>query len=79
MVRMWFGEIPCCCSLTLLIGPARVLLNCVLQTIFFEPCTCPAAKVTKGNSNDIINKTSQCSSFCRPVDAAPDTLSQDFA
>ena len=40
MARTWFGEIPSCCSLTLLLGPAWVLLKCVLQTIFSGPvCT----------------------------------------
>ena len=34
MACTWFGEIPSCCSLTLLLGPAWVLLNYVLQTIF---------------------------------------------
>ena len=33
LARTWFGETPSCCSLTLLLGPAWVLLN-VLQTIF---------------------------------------------
>ena len=37
MARTWFGEIPFCCSLTLLFGPARVLLEYVLQTIFSGP------------------------------------------
>ena len=37
MARMWFGEIPSSYSLTLLIGPAPVLLNYVLQTIFLGP------------------------------------------
>ena len=30
----WFGEVPSCCSLSLLLGPTWVLLKCVLQTIF---------------------------------------------
>ena len=34
MARTWFGEIPSCCPLTVLLGPAWVLLKCVLQTIF---------------------------------------------
>ena len=37
MARTWFGEIPFCCSLTLLLGPAWVLLKYVLQTIFSGP------------------------------------------
>jgi len=38
--RMWFGEIPSCCSLTFLLGPACawVLLQyVVLQAIFSGP------------------------------------------
>ena len=31
----WFGEVPSCCSLTLLLGPALVLLKYVLQPIFW--------------------------------------------
>ena len=34
---MWFGEIPSCCSSTVLLGPAWVLLNYNLQTIFSGP------------------------------------------
>ena len=34
MACTWFGEIPSCCSLTFLLGPAWVLLTYVLQTIF---------------------------------------------
>ena len=34
MARTWFDEIPSCCSLTLLLGPAWVLLKYALQTIF---------------------------------------------
>ena len=34
MARTGLGEIPSCCSLTVLIGSAWVLLNYVLQTIF---------------------------------------------
>ena len=37
MACTWFGEIPSCCSLTLLLGPAWVLLKYVLQTIFSGP------------------------------------------
>ena len=37
MAGMWFGEIPSCCFLTVLLGPAWVLLNYVLQTIFSGP------------------------------------------
>ena len=37
MARTWFGEIPYCCSLTVLLGPAWVLLKYVLQTIFSGP------------------------------------------
>ena len=37
MARTWFGEIPSCCSLTLLLGSAWVLLKYVLQTIFSGP------------------------------------------
>ena len=34
MACTWFGEVPSCCSLSLLLGPAWVLLKYVLQTIF---------------------------------------------
>ena len=34
MARTWFGEIPSCCSLTLLPGPAWIPFKYVLQTIF---------------------------------------------
>ena len=37
MACTWFGEIPSCCSLTALPGPAWVQLNYVLQTIFSGP------------------------------------------
>ena len=37
MACTWFGEIPSCCSLTLLLGPACFLLKYVLQTIFSGP------------------------------------------
>ena len=37
MACKWFGEIPSCCSLTLLLGPAWVLLKYFLQTIFLGP------------------------------------------
>ena len=37
MACTWFGEVPSCCSLTLLLFPAWVLLNYVLQTIFSGP------------------------------------------
>ena len=37
MACTWFGEIPPCSSLTLLLGSAWVLLKCVLQTIFSGP------------------------------------------
>ena len=37
MACTWFGEIPSSCSLTLLLGPAWVLLNYVLLTIFLGP------------------------------------------
>ena len=37
MAYTWFGEVPSCCSLTLLLGPAWVLLKYVLQTIFSGP------------------------------------------
>ena len=37
MASTWFGEIPSCCSLTVLLGAAWVLLTCVLQAIFFGP------------------------------------------
>ena len=33
----WLGEIPSCCSSTLLLGPAWVLLKYVLQAIFSGP------------------------------------------
>ena len=33
MACTWFGEVTSCSSLTLLLGPAWVLLNYVLQTI----------------------------------------------
>ena len=36
MARTWFGEIPSCCSLTVLLGPAWVLLRYALQTIVYE-------------------------------------------
>ena len=40
IARTWFGDVPSCCSLTLLLGPAWVLLKYVLQTIFSGPvCT----------------------------------------
>ena len=44
MACMWFGEIPSCCSLTLLLGPACFLLKYVLQTIFSGPVLSLAAK-----------------------------------
>ena len=37
MACSWFGEVPSGCSLTLLLGPAWVLLRYVLQTIFSGP------------------------------------------
>ena len=37
MACTWFGEIPSCCSLTVLLGPAWVLLKYVLITIFSGP------------------------------------------
>ena len=37
MACKWFGEIPSCCSLTLLLGPAWVLLKYFFQTIFLGP------------------------------------------
>ena len=37
MARTWFGKVCSCCSLTLLIGPAWVLLKYVLKTIFSGP------------------------------------------
>ena len=37
MARTWFSEIPSSCSLTLLLGPAWVLLKYVLQAIFSGP------------------------------------------
>ena len=37
MAFSWFGEVPSSCSLTFLLGPACVLLNYVLQTIFSGP------------------------------------------
>ena len=37
MACTWFREVPSCCSLTLLLGPAWVLLRYVLQTIFSDP------------------------------------------
>ena len=37
MACTWFGEVPSSCSLTLLLGPAWVLLKYVLQTIFSGP------------------------------------------
>ena len=33
---MWFGEILSCCSLTVLLGPASVRLNFVLQTLPYQ-------------------------------------------
>ena len=33
----WFGEVCCCSSLTLLPGPAWVLLSYVLHTLFAAP------------------------------------------
>ena len=41
MACTWFGEIPSCCSLTVLLGPAWVLLKYVLQTIFSGPVNRP--------------------------------------
>ena len=37
MACTWFGEVPSCCSLILLLSPAWVLLKYVLQTIFSGP------------------------------------------
>ena len=37
MAHGWFSEVPSCCSLPLLLGPAWVLLKYVLQTIFSGP------------------------------------------
>ena len=37
MACTWFGEVPSCCSLSLLLGLAWVLLKYVLQTIFSGP------------------------------------------
>ena len=37
MACTWFGEDSSCCSLTLLLGLAWVLLKHVLQTIFSGP------------------------------------------
>ena len=37
MARTWFGEIPSWCSLTVLLGPAWVLLKNVLQNILSGP------------------------------------------
>ena len=37
MAGLWFGEVCSSCSLTLLLGPAWVLLKYVLQTIFSGP------------------------------------------
>ena len=37
MARTLFGEIPFCCFLTVLLGPAWVLHRYVLQTIFSGP------------------------------------------
>ena len=37
MACTWFGEVPSCCSLSLLLGPVWLLLKYVLQTIFSGP------------------------------------------
>ena len=37
MACTWFGEVSFCCSLSLLLGPAWVLLKYVWQTIFSGP------------------------------------------
>ena len=36
MACTWFGEIPSSCSLTVLLGPAWVLLGYALQTVVYE-------------------------------------------
>ena len=38
----WLGEVCYSCSLTVLPGPAWVVLNYVLQRIFFTPVNAPA-------------------------------------
>ena len=38
MACSWFGEILFCCSLTILLGPAWVLLKYVLQKKIFGSC-----------------------------------------
>ena len=39
MACTWFGEIPSSCSLTVLLGPAWVLLKyCMFCKPFFGPC-----------------------------------------
>ena len=45
MAHKWFGEIPSCCSLTLLLGSAWVLLKYVLQTIFSGPVDLGTSRV----------------------------------
>ena len=42
-----FGEVCSCCSLNLLPGPAWVLLQCVLQTIFSGPVRVTAGEKIK--------------------------------
>ena len=37
MARTWFGEIPSCCYLSVLLGPAWVLRKYALRTIFSGP------------------------------------------
>ena len=58
MARTWFGEIPSSCSLTLLLGPAWVLLKYVLQAIFSGPV------LTHARAPTLINRKVATVSSC---------------
>ena len=53
MVRSRFGEISSCCCLCAQLGPAWVLLNYVLQTVFFGPCTLQNQLFVDGSHNPL--------------------------
>ena len=60
---MWFGEIPSCCSLTVLLGLAWVLLKYVWHTIFsgpvcYETFHLPGHSTLQAWSSDVVSAQS---------------------